>query len=175
MDSPDLSGLTRKTIQTAMNGIIMSPERDAVIFTAVKDGIDQAYQSGTEVNKHSRRPYLYASGVLLTLALLVYASVLATQHFPTLSLPANKSVFVDGAPNWETVIAQDSQAQAQSDFVVVDVKAKMGADWGFAGVVQYKDYLYIRTVNLVDNMKVRTLVYHWTVLGSWQYYDAQDS
>jgi hypothetical protein len=174
IELPDFSGLTRKTIQKGLDGMILTVERDEVVFAAVKDGIDQAYLSGTEVNKSSRKPYLYVTGVLLALALLIFAGIWATPHFPTLSVPANKSVFSDGAPNWEQTIITDTPTQAAVDPVVSDVKAKTGTAWTFVGDAQYKDYLYFRTVNMTDNTKVRILVYHWTLIGGWQYFDQQD-
>lgn len=154
--------------------MILSPERDAVIFDAVKSSVQSAYESGVKTATNPRRNYLYATGVLLALALLIFAAVWATPKFPALSLPANKTPFAEGAPNWELTILGNSQAEAQGDAVVIDAKVKMGNEWGFGGSVQYKDYLYLRTVNYADNSQVRVLVYHWTLLGGWQYYDDQD-
>lgn len=174
METPSFDGLVRKAIQKGLDGMILSPERDAVVFDAVKSSVQSAYESGVKDTANPRRNYLYAIGVLLALSLLVFAAVWATPRFPALSLQANKSPFAEGAPSWELTILGDSQAEVQGDAVVIDAKAKMTNEWGFGGSVQYKDYLYIRTVNYADSTQVRVLVYHWTVLGGWQYYDEQD-
>ncbi len=154
--------------------MILSPERDAVIFDAVKNAVGQAHTHGAEANKLPRRNMLYAIGVILALALLIFAGILATPHFPALYLPADKPMFADGAPSWELTIIGETPTEAQGDPIIIDAKVKMGSEWGYGGSVQYKDYLYLRTVNYADPSQIRVLVYHWTVIGGWQYFDDQD-
>src|SRR5258707_13777691 len=131
MEVPNLTGLTRETIKKAMAGMILTPEHDAVIFDAVKTGVETAYQNGVEVTHNPRKNALYASGVVLALILLIVTGVWASQRFPALSFPTNKAIFTDGAPNWELAVSAGTTAQIAADPVIVDAKAKIGSDWTF--------------------------------------------
>lgn len=173
MEVPNLTGLARETIKKALDGMILTPERDAVVFDAVKASVETAYRNGVEVSHNPRKNALYASGVLVALAFLIFAGVWASYHFPAPSLPADKPVFSEGAPNWELAATAGGPTKTATDPVIMDAKVKIGTEWAFVGDVQYKDYLYLRTVNLVDNTQIRILAYHWTPIGGWKFYGEQ--
>ena len=171
MDVPDHSGLIRKAVNAAATGSLMTPEKDAVMFDAVKSAVDRAYQDGVSVGYNPKRNAIYASIVIVLLTVMLGVGAWAAPQLQVKIPAAVQSQFKAGAPNWELAILQETSQQAALDFVVTDVKARIGTDWGFVSEIQYKDYLFVRLANLTDNLKIKVLVYHWD--SGWKFYDEE--
>jgi hypothetical protein len=166
LSESDVFNLAQGAIRSIFAGTVLTPAQDTSAMNAVAPHLQLAYQNGFSEGKLTTptRKTFYTIGIALSLAILLFASYLAFVHHPVISF----TQFATGAPSWERTISNDTKAQVQTDAVVIDAKKRLGTEWGFTAVIQYKDFLYLRGVNISDNTTVRILVYHWS--GSWSYY-----
>ena len=147
----------------------LTSDQTALASEVVVKYVERAYNTGLEdgVSKSLsiKKPVsILVLAIIISLLLGTSIGVVAT---PNKTLPT-EAFFLDGAPLWEIELSYLTPDEAATNWLVVDAVARMGSEWQFVGVVQYRNMLMIRAVNLKTQIMI--YVYKWTPDQGWVFF-----